>query len=190
MLQELEAAHHPARVPHERLEERELLGESSISVSPRHRSAAAQDRAEASPRELRGPLGRTAADQGSKACEQFRVRERLGEVVVGTRIQAFNPIPHRVSGSQHQNGRPDAGFTKRAADLEAVEAREHDVEHDRVVLGGLTAGERLWPLADDVDGHALFSKPALEEARKLALVFRDENPHVPAKAPFSNVKAR
>ena len=67
--------------------------------------------------------------------EQLGERERLGQVVVGAAVEPGDAVLDRVARGQHQDRRPDAVVAQPAAGLEAVDARQHHVEHDRVVLG-------------------------------------------------------
>ena len=65
----------------------------------------------------------------------------------------------------------------RAARLEAVDARQHDVEDDRVVLRRLGHPERVLALDRDVGGEPLVAQPAADQARHLDLVLDDQHPH-------------
>ena len=70
-----------------------------------------------------------------------------------------------------------------AAHLEAVHAREHQVEHDRVVRATAREREGVVAGARDVDRVALLDEAAPEQARHLQLVLDDEDPHVRIVAP-------
>ena len=63
---------------------------------------------------------------------QLAQRERLDEVVVGAGVEPVDAVVDRVARGQHQHRRAVAGRAQPAADLEPVEPRHRDVEHDRV----------------------------------------------------------
>ncbi len=73
-----------------------------------------------------------AAQQRAQAGEQLLERERLGQVVVGARLQARDAVADAVARGEHQDRRAVAGVAQPAADLEAVEPGHQDVEQDRV----------------------------------------------------------
>ena len=45
-----------------------------------------------------------AAQQRAQPGQQLLERERLGEVVVGTRVEALDPVTHGVAGGEHEDG--------------------------------------------------------------------------------------
>jgi hypothetical protein len=67
------------------------------------------------------------------------MREGLCHVVVRAGVQALHLVPLTVLGREHEDWRPGALRAQDAADPVAVDARQHEVEHDRVE--GLFAGE-------------------------------------------------
>ena len=99
----------------------------------------------AGPRRARGPDG-AAVRLRRSACrgppqerldpgDELAGRERLHEVVVRAHRQAHDPVDLLAAGGEHQH----VGVGERAqppADLDAVEARQHDVEDDDVGSGG------------------------------------------------------
>ena len=62
--------------------------------------------------------------------------ERLGEVVVGTRIEPAHGVDDLVHGGEHQHGRHVALDAHLPAHVGAVTVRQPQVEHDRVVRDG------------------------------------------------------
>ena len=98
----------------------------------------------------RRPLHLPAPGQSADPCEQLLEGERLGEVVVGSRVEADDAIVHGVACRQHQHRRPDLLPAQAAADLEAVRPRQHHVEDDRVVRDGARHPQRLLTAIGDV----------------------------------------
>ncbi len=64
-----------------------------------------------------------------------------------------------------------------AAGLEAVDARQHDVEDDRVVRRGWRHPERVLAARRDVGGVPFLAQPAREQRGELRLVLDDEHAH-------------
>ena len=177
VLEQLEAREHAARPAHERLEQRELLRrELDLGVAapdaPRGRVEA-----QVADREHRRPLGRAAPGERPQPGEQLGERERLRQVVVGAGVEAADAILDRVARGQHQHRRPDAVRAQPAADLDAVHAGEHQVEHDRVVLGRARHPQRVFAGAGDVGGVRLLDEPAPQQRRELGLVLDDQHAH-------------
>ena len=77
----------------------------------------------------RGWLRRSSA---AIARAQLANAERLGDVVVGAGLEAEHLLGLLRAGGQHQDRRAHAAAPQLAADFEAVFARQHDVEQDRV----------------------------------------------------------
>lgn len=77
-----------------------------------------------------------AAQQHMHACRELPHRERLGHVVVGADTEADEHVRLVVARREHQHGDRALGLDP-AADLQAVEARQHDVEHHQIGLPGL-----------------------------------------------------
>jgi hypothetical protein len=80
---------------------------------------------------MRRPLD--APQQHVHAGRQLPHRERLGHVVVGADPEADQHVGLVVTGRQHQHRHRPLGLHP-AAHLQAVEARQHDVEHHQVGL--------------------------------------------------------
>ena len=100
------------------------------------------------------------AQQGADARRELLGRERLGEVVVGPGLEAGDDVVGVVARRDHDDG-DVARAAQRAAQLEPVDAREHDVdEHD---VGHLL-GERLDRL---LAGARPLDRPTLVLERQL-----------------------
>ena len=121
------------------------------------------------------------------ARDEHDERERLGEVVVGAGVERLGLVVLAVLRGEHEYRRPVARLAELVADLVAVDARQHDVEHDRVVLvlGGhpepIGAGEC------DVDGEALGFEAAPHRGGNLLLVFHDQNAHARRGQPRAQI---
>ena len=78
---------------------------------------------------IAGPAG-----QRAQACEQLLDGERLGQVVVGSGVQADHTVADAVERSQHQDRHAVAGPAGRTAHAEPVQIGQPHVEDDQVGL--------------------------------------------------------
>ncbi len=79
--------------------------------------------------------------------------ERLGDVVVGTEIEALGLVGRRPLRGE-QDHRHRAALPQLAHDLDPVEVRHHDVEQDDVGTDFLGLLERLLPTVGRDDAEA------------------------------------
>ena len=106
---------------------------SSTNSSSRHDHAVAGAvEPQLGERQLAVVLDADATQEGAQAGLQLADVERLDEVVVGARVEAVDAVADGVAGGQDQDRHAVAGVAHAAADLEAVDAGEADVEHDAV----------------------------------------------------------
>src|SRR5688500_18864218 len=126
-----------------------------------------------------------AAHQRADACHQLRERKRLDEIVVGTAVEAGHPILQRIARGEHEHGRLEAARAQRAQDLEAVPARQRQIEQDRVERFGVDAEERRFasPLDDDVVLLAL--KALAQGVGDFLFVLDYENAHGCTASPIA-----
>ena len=84
--------------------------------------------------------------------------ERLGEVVVGADGEPDDEVGLGVAGGEHQDGHRAVALDA-PAHLEAVEAREHQVEDDEVGTEPLARLDAARAVGGDLDGEALAAEP-------------------------------
>ena len=120
---------------------------------------------------------RATSGQGAHAGQQLLEGERLGQVVVGTAVQAGDPVRDRGAGGQHQDRRPHPLRAQPAADLEPVEVGQPHVEQDDVVLTLARRCQRLRPGADDVDDVAALGEATGHQGGELRLVLDQQHAH-------------
>ena len=77
-----------------------------------------------------------------------------------------------------------------AEHLKARAARQHQVEHDAVVVDHLRLHAGLVAVVQDVDRVALFLQALLDEAGDLPVVFDHENAHRPYLAFYVRRRVR
>jgi hypothetical protein len=79
----------------------------------------------------------TAPQQCADAGEELRQCKRLDEIIVSTQVEAEYSVLDSVSGGQDQDWRLDRAFAERLQDLEAVAAREHEVQQHQIEALGV-----------------------------------------------------
>ena len=177
MLDDPRPAQDLARPTHEELEQRELLcseldRDLATCYPPRGRI-----KSEVPGPQNRRPLSGAAADEGSQTGQELAERERLRQVVVGTRIESCHTIGDRCAGRQHEDGRPVAAGAYLPAYLEAVDVGQHHVEDDGVVGVFGCGPDAVLAGSVEVDRVALLLQPTLQETGHLHLVLDDQDPH-------------
>jgi hypothetical protein len=179
--QELLPAQHLPRVPEEDLGERELA-RAQVDRLPVHhrlpcteiegRIAGVQD----------GRLGRALTPQPEPhARQELLEAERLRDVVVGAALEPRDGVADRVARGQDHDGERLVRATELAQDVEAVEPRKPEVEHEQVELAAPGQPQRVLAVRGDLGREAVRAKALLHEGRDPRLVLGDQDPaHAPA----------
>jgi hypothetical protein len=119
-----------------------------------------------------------AALEGADTSEQDGEGERLGYIVVGAGIEAFDDVGDGVAGGEHQNGDVLLHFAEAAGDLNAVDARKHDVKKDEVELCVVCQGKRSETVMNEAYGVIVFFEPAPEHLGHALFVFYYKDFHI------------
>ncbi len=111
------------------------------------------------------------ADPGQELAQ----REGLGDVVVGSKLEAADAVGFLSPRREHDDRHVDTFLPERATHVPPAHPGHHDVEQDEI--GGAAQGERQRLLA--VGGRrglvALEAKIVLEAAHDLGLVVHDQD---------------
>ena len=118
---------------------------------------------------------RPAAQQRAQAGEQLLALERLDEVVVGADVEPLHARLQRVARGEHQDRRVVAVVAQALGDVDAVQARQPEVEHDDVGQEGVRLVERRDAVGGELDLVALEAQRALQNLRDLLVVLDDEH---------------
>jgi hypothetical protein len=115
-----------------------------------------------------------AAQVGLDARHQLARRERLGDVVVGAELQAEDLVELLPAGGQHDD-RDVALGPDALAHLQAVHARQHDVEHDEVHRLAVDHLERLVAATGPDHGEAGVAQGVLDDRADGLLILHDQD---------------
>ena len=116
-----------------------------------------------------------APQESAHPREQLVVRERLHQVVVRAGVEPEHAVGDRVARREHQDRHVGAG-AQPTADLDAVDARKHHVEHDEIGRSIACGRERRRAVRGDLHGVALVRDGALQRRRKARVVVDHEDP--------------
>ena len=119
-------------------------------------------------RQLRPPQQRT------HTASELVDRERLRDVVVRAELEPDDLVELVVAGSQHDD-RDGAARPQALADLEPVEVREHDVEHDEVWILLAEPVERLFAVPRRHDPESIAFERVREELLNGVLVVDEQD---------------
>lgn len=125
---------------------------------------------------FRAHLATLATDQGTQARFQFLDRERLGQVIVGAKAQAGELVVQRVAGRQHQHrGGLACVVAQAATHFDAVQAWQHEIQHDHVVavLRGKTIAVQAVLRVVDLEATAF--QVLADHFGDIAVVFDDQH---------------
>src|SRR5690606_34885804 len=103
--------------------------------------------------------------------------EGLDEVRVATQVEAFDAIGELTAGGQEQDGRADAGTPERPCQGEAVEAGQHHVEDEGVVLAGACQIQPGRSVAGHRDAVATLLEGGNERSGYTRVVLDQQEPH-------------
>ena len=118
-----------------------------------------------------------AAEQGPDARHQLARAERLGDVVVGPQLEADDAVRLLGAGREHDDGQRAGlgGAAQRAADLEAVDAGQHEIEDHQVRHARPDRLERLAAVAEGVGHVPRPRQVALEQFGDVSVVFDNQD---------------
>ncbi|MNP33107.1 hypothetical protein D3C76_1263250 [compost metagenome] len=103
---------------------------------------------------------------------QFRQGKRLEQVIVGAGAKALQAIIQLVTGGEHDDRGVTTGiFAQALAQGVAVDARQHDVEHDQVIVFGRRQVQAGQTILGTVHRIALQAKVVGQVGKDIAVVF-------------------
>ena len=158
-------------VAHQKLEQRELLCRELDGTARASNAVCAQVDLEVGDAHGLGQRRGTAARQRVQASDELAKGERLGEIVVGARIESLDAIVDRVARGEHQHGRAHAALAQRATEVEPTASGEHDVENDHVVGAQHRARSSARECRFAHDLESVFGQSTVDDRGKLRIIF-------------------
>ena len=180
LLEQLLAAEHGAGVCHERCQKLELARGELDLLALVGGAVAGLVQMDAGDVEHAGAVLHGVCLLGSAAQQRVDARQKLadakglGEVVVAAELEADDLVELRVAGGEEEHGHV-ARAADAPTDLVAVDAGEHDVEDDQVVVGCLRHGDSLVAGVGHVDLVAFLEQVEADDVGDAFLVIDDED---------------
>jgi hypothetical protein len=120
------------------------------------------------------------AQQGVDPGRQFAHRKRLGQVVVRPDGQAHQQVGLVAPGGEHEDGHGALGL-QAPADLQAVEAGQHDVQDHQIRPVRAGAGDRGRTVVRHLDPEPLGPQPRRDRLGDAPLVLNDQDAPLTAR---------
>src|SRR5256885_8383059 len=118
-----------------------------------------------------------AADKRPDPRLQFRKRERFGDVVIGSEVEAAHAVRLGIVGGKDQNAAGLVVAAQLSQDLESVDARKTDIEHDEVIVLFRARPQCEFARFRVIDGVPRLSQRSHQPVRQCIVVFDDQNSH-------------
>ena len=118
-----------------------------------------------------------APAQGPDAGHQLGEVKRLGQVVIGAKPEALDPVPDRSRRGEHQHPGCGSFGDKGPADIIAGYAGQVPVQHHHVVAGDRQVVQGRGAVQGHVDGHPLPAQPGRDRRGQDLVVLGHQNPH-------------
>jgi hypothetical protein len=109
--------------------------------------------------------------------QKFPECERLGQIIVGTDLEACHTIVHGVTRRKHQYRSRDLPCSELAAEIEAISAGQHYVENDDVEASEQRLKFPIGVVGDRNDLYAVLAKTGLDDRRQAGIVLDKKNSH-------------
>src|SRR3954447_6890933 len=168
------ARHHQTLVAHQVLEQLELARRQVDATLAAEDLARVRVEAQVGDDERSAAARRPAPQQRAPPGQQLLALERLDEVVVGARVEPTHAVLERVAGGEHED-RDVAAVAQPARHLDAVEARQAEVEHNGVGLEHRRLLERGHSVLGQLHVIALEPQRATQRPRNLGVVLDYEH---------------
>jgi hypothetical protein len=114
------------------------------------------------------------------ASNELSRAERLRHVVVGPHPKTDEHVRLGISRRQHQH-RDGSVFLDPAANLQAIESREHEVENDEIGFQAFASCHGRRTVSDNLDLETLLPKPSRHRSSDSGLILNDQQSPFPHK---------
>lgn len=117
----------------------------------------------------------TTSQQGPHPGHQLAWMERLGQEIVGSRLQAFYALKVLAARADHENTQARVVLTGLTANFETVESGQHPVQDHQIVGPAAQPVEGLQAVAGAITSVALALQVGLHHVDQVFLIFYQEN---------------
>ena len=124
-----------------------------------------------------------AAELDPRARQQLVERERLGDVIDGTQLEALQLDRKIAARRQDQHREIRLLAVELPQGVEATETRQHQVEDHQVVLARKRAREPELAVADHINAESFGLERAGEKRANPRLILHDQYAHLLFRAP-------
>ena len=116
-----------------------------------------------------------AAQQRPYPRHQLQHREGLGQVVVGAQLQAQDAVHLAGTGAGDDDGRVARHAARALADLQAVHARQHQVQHQRVPAALFQPAHAFMTVGGMLDRVAFVAQVHAQQFGDVGVVLDDQH---------------
>ena len=124
-----------------------------------------------------------AAQQGTQPRLELLDLERLGQIVVGTRVQAFDPALQRILRGEDQGRRRKTPGADTADDLEAAHPGQGQIDDRQIVFLEIGAFDGGLAVMNAIDHVVVAPQQLGQPFGQTFVVFDDQQPHRDAPPP-------
>ncbi len=117
-------------------------------------------------------FGFGAAEDSFHARRKLAWIERLGKIIVGSQFQADDAVDILPTGGQHQHWNP-ALSAKPLQNLEAVQARQHHIQNNKVIAALLGVFQTRLAVMGTLDREAFPLQKLFQKAAQFDVVVDD-----------------
>ncbi len=171
------AAEHPPPVAHEEFEQGIFLGgELQAFWAIKHLEGAGVH-SEVAPGAIAFRHLGASAQQGTDPGHQFLEVEGFDHVVVGSGVESGDFVGDGVAGGEHQDGGGELVAAQAAAEADAVEFRQGDVEEEQVVFPSVHTMPSEFAVFSEIYGVLAIGQGFIDHFSKLRIIFDDKDAH-------------
>ncbi len=116
-----------------------------------------------------------ATQQRLQAGQQFGHREGLGQVVVGTHLQAQDAVHLGAAGAGNEDGRVACDSAGAAAYFQPVDAGQHEVQHDGIPAAALQQRQALAAIGGMFHRIAVSAQMHAQDLGQVHVVFHQQD---------------
>ena len=108
------------------------------------------------------------------ASQEFARVKGLGNVVVRAHFKTHDPVDVFAAGGEHQNGSGVFSGAQAPQDLQAVFARHHEIQHQRVKAFAQPQPIHVLGAVGNIHRKAVFAEVAAQKVAKTGIVVNDQ----------------